>query len=145
MFNLKLKKMKNVIAMLIAVFFISLTANAENPVKYKRGWSDKNCSETIGIWEGRSKDMQYGGFVPVIGINTLNEVRMYFKNKIYKTTAVKRNKKGTKFIIVMVDEFGSAAEMTMKQERDDYRFYYVEFVDAKESLVFYVKRENRAF
>jgi hypothetical protein len=132
--------MKKVMVMLIAVLLMSLTANAQNPVKYKNGWNDKNISFIIGSWEGRS-NKSWTGFIPIMGINTMNEVRMYFQNKTYKTSAVKRNKKGTKFIVMMVDNSGSVAEMTMKKEKDC-EFYYIEFVDAKESLVFYARKES---
>jgi hypothetical protein len=132
--------MKKFMVMLVAVLLMNLTANAQSTVKYENGWNDKNPSIIIGVWEGRS-NKSWTGFIPIMGINTYNEVRMYFQNKTYKTSAVKRNKKGTKFVIMMVDASGSVAEMTMKKERDS-EFYYVEFVDAKESLVFYVKKES---
>jgi hypothetical protein len=132
--------MKNVMFMLVAVLLMSLTANAQKTVKYENGWNTKNPSEIIGIWEARS-NKSWTGFIPIIGITTYNEVKVYFKNKTYKTSAVKRNKNGTKFIVMMVDDSGSVVEMTMKKERDS-QFYYVEFVDAKESLVFYVKKES---
>ena len=142
--------MKKVI-MLFAVLMVGLTTfGQKNSVVYKNGWDTKNSPETIGIWEGRS-NKSWTGFTPILGINSINEVRVYdtsigvyFKNKIYKTTAVKRNKKGTKFIIVISDEFGSVAELRMKKEKDN-QFYYVEWVDSRESFAFYVKREESKF
>ena len=128
--------------MLFAVLLVGLTTfGQENSVVYKHGWNTKNSSETIGIWEGKS-NKSWTGFIPVMGINANNEVRMYFQNKIYKTNAVKRNKKGTKFIIMMVDDLGSIAEMTMTKEKDS-KFYRIEFMKVNEDpIAFYVKREN---
>jgi hypothetical protein len=95
----------------------------------------------MGVWEGRVKSQV--GLVPVMAINVNNEVRIYTLNKIYKTTAVEKEKKTGKFIFTMVDSFGSKAKMTIskKSAEIDEIYYSVEVVSEKDNVVFDTRKE----
>jgi hypothetical protein len=97
----------------------------------------------MGVWEGRVKSQP--GIVPVMAINAKNEVRIYILNKIYKTTAVEKEKKTGKFIFTMVDSSDEKATAKMilskKSAEIDEIYYNVEVIIEKYSILFDTRKE----
>jgi hypothetical protein len=135
--NLTMNSMKTIM-MILVVIFATTTAFGKKP---KSEFYTKNPTELMGVWEGRVKSQP--GIVPVMAINAKNEVRIYILNKIYKTTAVEKEKKTGKFIFTMVDSTGSKTKMILskKSAEIDEIYYNVEVIIEKYSILFDTRKE----
>jgi len=134
-----MKSMKTIM-MILVVIFATTTAFGKKP---KSEFYTKNPTELMGVWEGRVKSQP--GIVPVMAINAKNEVRIYILNKIYKTTAVEKEKKTGKFIFTMVDSSDEKATAKMilskKSAEIDEIYYNVEVIIEKYSILFDTRKE----